>query len=436
MFSLLRQLILVALGISIGVVETHAGIVPLGRPDCVAHDRDVAAGSKQPRRIALTIGNAANEGTPLVNAVNDSMLIAVTLQEFGWEVVQKGNLNRKEMVDVLDQFKARVTELCSTDMALFYFSGYGFEIDRISYIFPIDLNEQQKETAKTEEEQDRYLQGAVSLKVIMEVLESHKGPKVVILDTCRDNPFEGRRRQLNPDLLAGIRLPDNTLYAYSAEPGDIALDEGPNRNYGPYAWSLARAIRETEGTAEQVFRRVRLEVVAFSSDKLAGTKYAQRPFVESSLSSEFYLGRPPAGVALVDTEAKGITNKNEPAPALSSKRIALVIANSAYETAGVLKNPGHDANAIADKLRNVGFEVFEKRDLKHAELEATLFEFGKRARKADWAMIYFAGHGMEIGEEPICYQLMLSSSATSTRMTKRCVWIASSRRLNVLKALD
>lgn len=374
-----------------------AGISKVGsRAECSAHDAAVAAGAEQPRRIALSMGNGVNAGNPLPNAVNDSRLIATTLTDFGWEVVHHGDLARAQMMQALESFADKVETLCPSDVALFYFSGYGFEIDRISYIFPTDLDERGKDTSKTREEQDAFLAGAVSLKDIGDALRGHSGPKIVILDTCRDNPFQATRPAIAN--LAPVRLPDNTLYAYSAEPGDIALDEGPQKGYGPYAWALSRAIRQINGSAEVVFRQVRTEVIEFTSKKLASFSQQQRPFVESTLTSDVYLGRPPEAAALTDARkpakrsAGGSRNAATP-----PKRIALVIANGDYASIGVLKNPPNDAKAVAATLRRLGFEVFERNDSKLSDTAAALAEFGRMASRAEWALIYFAGHGIEIG---------------------------------------
>jgi tetratricopeptide (TPR) repeat protein len=82
----------------------------------------------------------------------------------------------------------------------------------------------------------------------------------------------------------------------------------------------------------------------------------------------------------------------------SGKRIALVIGNSAYAYAGDLRNPANDAKAIAGVLRRVGFtEVVDKYDLGLGQMTAALKDFGDRVAGADWAIIYFAGHGLEMG---------------------------------------
>ena len=86
--------------------------------------------------------------------------------------------------------------------------------------------------------------------------------------------------------------------------------------------------------------------------------------------------------------------------ARAGKRVALVIGNSAYETVGALANPVRDAKAVAEALRAAGFaEVAEGYDLSKPQFDAVLKRFGDAATGADWALIYYAGHGIGIGGE-------------------------------------
>lgn len=79
------------------------------------------------------------------------------------------------------------------------------------------------------------------------------------------------------------------------------------------------------------------------------------------------------------------------------KRVALVIGNAAYEHASPLRNPANDAKALAAALRALGFaEVRELYDAKLADLMRALKDFGDLAEGADWAVIYYAGHGIEV----------------------------------------
>ena len=78
------------------------------------------------------------------------------------------------------------------------------------------------------------------------------------------------------------------------------------------------------------------------------------------------------------------------------KRVALVIGNSDYVAAGTLANPRRDAQAIAAALRSDGFEVMEVENVTRAALLAALNQFSDVAAKADWATIYYAGHGLQL----------------------------------------
>jgi formylglycine-generating enzyme required for sulfatase activity/uncharacterized caspase-like protein len=84
-------------------------------------------------------------------------------------------------------------------------------------------------------------------------------------------------------------------------------------------------------------------------------------------------------------------------PAFADRRIALVIGNSAYESVPPLANPVNDATAMAEMFRRAGFEAVDlKINLKATEMRRALRDFSDDARSADFAIVYFAGHGIEI----------------------------------------
>src|ERR1700751_3062736 len=84
-------------------------------------------------------------------------------------------------------------------------------------------------------------------------------------------------------------------------------------------------------------------------------------------------------------------------PAFAGKRIALVIGNSAYRNVARLANPANDAAVLADTFRRANFDVVDARnDLSISEMRRTLRDFGGKARDADIAVIYYAGHGLEV----------------------------------------
>ena len=84
-------------------------------------------------------------------------------------------------------------------------------------------------------------------------------------------------------------------------------------------------------------------------------------------------------------------------PAFAEKRVALVFGNSAYQNVALLTNPANDAGAMAAMLKGAGFDVVTlKRDLKANEMRRALRDFSDEVRNADVAIVYYAGHGVEI----------------------------------------
>jgi uncharacterized caspase-like protein len=83
--------------------------------------------------------------------------------------------------------------------------------------------------------------------------------------------------------------------------------------------------------------------------------------------------------------------------ALAGKRVALIVGNSSYQNVAPLANPANDAAAITEMFKNASFDVVEsRRDLTSQEMRRALREFGDKARGADIAVVYFAGHGLEV----------------------------------------
>ncbi len=129
--------------------------------------------------------------------------------------------------------------------------------------------------------------------------------------------------------------------------------------------------------------------------------------------------------------------------ASAERRVALVIGNSEYRSAAFLPNPRRDAKAVADTLRQVGFQTVDlKMDLDRDAMVKTLRTFRDQADKADWALIYFAGHGIEINRVnyliPIDAKLLderdVEAEAMSYEELLRAIGGARMLRLLVLNA--
>jgi uncharacterized caspase-like protein len=84
-------------------------------------------------------------------------------------------------------------------------------------------------------------------------------------------------------------------------------------------------------------------------------------------------------------------------PALAEKRVALVLGNSAYQNVAPLANPVNDSARIAATLKEAGFDVVDsRRDLSAIDTRRALRDFADRSRDADIAVVYYAGHGIEV----------------------------------------
>ena len=85
----------------------------------------------------------------------------------------------------------------------------------------------------------------------------------------------------------------------------------------------------------------------------------------------------------------------QPAPA--ERRVALVIGNSAYANAGKLANPANDATDAAQAFQKFGFNVILGTDLKRAAFQDKIRAFSHALAKADTALFFYAGHGLQVG---------------------------------------
>ena len=84
-------------------------------------------------------------------------------------------------------------------------------------------------------------------------------------------------------------------------------------------------------------------------------------------------------------------------PALAEKRVALVIGNSAYQKVTKLPNPANDATAVVEMFKSAGFDLVEaKFNLSANDLRRSLRDFVVKTRDADVAVVYYAGHGIEL----------------------------------------
>ena len=229
--------------------------------------------SQQPARVALLIGNAnyPDASTPLSTTIRDARALADEFRRTEFDVDLKENVGREEMQRAIDTFLGKIRPGMA---ALFYFSGYGIQVARQTYLIPVNAQ------VWTEAEVRR---DGISLDALLAEMQ-RKGAKVkiVIIDASRRNPFE-RRFRASAAGLAALDAPDGTLAMYSAAPGKV-INEGSGAN-SLFVGELIKELRVPNLTAEEVFNRARIGVSRASNNE-------QVPWVASSLVDEFYFGSP------------------------------------------------------------------------------------------------------------------------------------------------
>jgi hypothetical protein len=109
--------------------------------------------------------------------------------------------------------------------------------------------------------------------------------------------------------------------------------------------------------------------------------------------------------------------------ARADNRVALVIGNGAYQKVPALPNPMNDAGDIASSFERLGFKVQRLSNATFDDMRRGLLEFGRQARSSDMAVVYFAGHGMELGGEnwliPVDAELRADTDAENEAISLR-----------------
>ena len=232
--------------------------------------------SQEEKRLALVIGNANYEKGPLENPVNDANLIAKTLDSLNFEVILATNIeDKRSLENKIREFGAKRSDF---DVGFVYYAGHGVQINGENYLLPT------KEFFESEEDIEY---NAVAVSKVMKYLKSTTDQvNILVLDACRDNPFESNwnaTRSLKGQGLAKIPPPTGSLIAFSTDAGNTAADgEGIN---SIYTLSLTKNMLLEDTSIDQVFRNVRGEVLGKTDGK-------QRPIEATQLTGQTYYLNP------------------------------------------------------------------------------------------------------------------------------------------------
>jgi Tfp pilus assembly protein PilF len=234
-------------------------------------------------RFALVIGNAKypDAEAPLKEPINDARDVADELKRDGFNVEIGENLTGDGMRRAFDRLYGRIKP---GSVALIFFSGFGVQSSRQSYMIPVD--------AQIWTEPDVRRDGFSLETVLGEINNRGAGVKIALIDASRRNPFERRFRSFSAGL-APVIAPNGTLVMYSAALSSVVSDSGSDRSM--FVQELLKEIRVPDLMAEETLNRTRVGVTRASRSE-------QVPWISSSLAEDFSFipgnGARPSGPAV------------------------------------------------------------------------------------------------------------------------------------------
>jgi hypothetical protein len=224
------------------------------------------------KRLALVIGNSNYiHASYLQNPVNDANSIAQALTEVGFTVIKYTNADQKTLKKAMDDFGEKLKNF---NVGLFYYAGHGIQAKGVNYLIPVD--------AELKVEQDVEYDCADAGRILGKMEAAGTKTNIVILDACRNNPFErawGGRTAGQGTGLAFMNAPSGSLIAYATSPGKTASD-GTGRN-GLYTEAILKYIKVPGMPIEEFFKNVRTLVENNSNRE-------QTPWESTSLKGNFY----------------------------------------------------------------------------------------------------------------------------------------------------
>ena len=219
-------------------------------------------------KIALCIGNANYPEGRLKNPCNDANDVADRLELLGF-VVRK--LTDASIVEIEKALKELSDELSKAHVGLFFFAGHAMQIEGTNFLTAVDSNFYSEVEAK---------HSSLSLDKVLDVFDkAGNATSIVLLDACRNNPFERQWRGGNTLGLASVYAPKGTIIAFSTSPGQTASD-GRGKN-GAFTAALLAHIDTQNVSIEDLFKRVRNTLSASTLGK-------QTSWEHTSLMGDFF----------------------------------------------------------------------------------------------------------------------------------------------------
>ena len=232
-------------------------------------------------RLAFVAGNDRYEHVrPLKNARTDAKAMASALRDAGYTVELQLDRKRRDLLDALRAFKARVN---GGDEVVLFFSGHGVQLGGTNYLLPVDVRS---------DSEDQVRDDALSLsRVLFDLRSQRPGFTLAIVDACRDNPFKGMGRDIGGRGLTGVAGATGQMVIYAAGEGQKALDRlsrtDPSPN-GLFTRVFLKEMSKAGVPINEVLRNVREEVYTLAQ----GVKHEQVPAIYDQALGRFYFYPP------------------------------------------------------------------------------------------------------------------------------------------------
>ncbi len=219
-------------------------------------DMQIDLSTRASERYAIVIGNGDYDSiSGLKNANADARIMASFLRDQGYEVIERHNLTKLGFEELLRRV---LFDVSKQSEVIFYYAGHGLQIGAGNYIVPVDANLDTAYDVPFE---------TVSLESLVAIIGARARMQLIILDSCRNNPFEGQvslsgaGNELSESRngFSTLSAPVNSLLAFSTSPGQLAFD-GDGEN-SPFTAALVEAAsanpnRSVSSIMEEVRRQV------------------------------------------------------------------------------------------------------------------------------------------------------------------------------------
>ena len=244
-----------------------------------ASTRKLAPDEGPRQKYAIVIGNQSYAHAPqLPNAWSDALDVADLLAGQGYDVTLMKDASKRDFEALMQRVLFDVDR--NTEV-LFYYAGHGVQIGSENYLIPADAELDQIDDLPFE---------TVSVGSLVSIIGARARLQIVILDSCRNNPFAGVKLQdsLGPDVrevetgFASIAAPVNSYVVFSTSPGEVALD-GAGEN-SPFATAFLQAASLGSVPVTDVFEDVRRKV-------FVETQGVQVPWDSSTMVEEASISR-------------------------------------------------------------------------------------------------------------------------------------------------